>query len=97
MEDWYWDCSETLLLVIAYGERGERWECSRTVSVCCDRVPPKLSHLSLSSLGTMGSLGRAHLLMLLREVHEGYCERIGGCNGQGRASSVESIDVILFI
>ena len=63
------------------------------VAACRDRAPPKSPHLSHGT-GSLG--GRTDLLMPLREVHEEYCERIQGCNGQGRASSVESIDIILF-
>jgi hypothetical protein len=82
-EDWYRECNETLSLVIAYGERGERWESPRGVAACRDdRAPTKSRHPSHG--------GPTDLLMLLREVHEEYCERIRGRNGQGRASSVES-------
>ena len=70
---------------IAYGERGERWESPRAVAACRDRAPPKSRH---PSHGTGSSGGPTDLLMLLREVHEEYCERIRGPNGQGRASSV---------
>jgi len=86
-DDWYRECNETLSLVIAYGERGERWESPRAVAACRDRAPPKSRH---PSHGTGSSGGPTDLLMLLREVHEEYCERIRGRNGQGQASSVES-------
>jgi hypothetical protein len=81
-DDWYRECNETLSLVIAYGERGERWESPRAAAACRDRAPPKSRHPSHG--------GPTDLLMLLREVHEEYCERIRGRNGLGRASSVES-------
>jgi len=86
-DDWYRECNETLSLVIAYGERGERWESPRAVAACRDRAPPKSRYLSL---GTGSSRGPTDLLVVLREVHEEYCERICGSNGQARASSVES-------
>ena len=86
-EDWYRGCNETLSLVIAYGERGERRESPRAVAACRDRAPPKSRH---PSHGTGRSGGPTDLLMLLREVHEEYCERIRGRNGQGWANSVES-------
>jgi hypothetical protein len=82
-DDWYRECNETLSLVIAYGERGERWESPRAVAACRDRAPPKLRHPSPSH-GTGSSGGPADLLVLLREVHEEYCERIRGRIGQGR-------------
>jgi hypothetical protein len=85
-DDWYRECNETLSLVIAYGERGERWESPRAVAVCRDRAPPKSLHESHSS-STGSSGGPTDLLLLLREVHEEYCERVGGRNGQGRARS----------
>ena len=72
--------------MIAYGERGERWESPRAVAACRDRAPPKLRHPSHG----MGSSGPTDLLILLREVHEEYCERVRGHNGQGRESSAES-------
>ena len=86
-DDWYRECNETLSLVVAYGERGERWESRRVVAACRDRAPPKSHHLShgMESLG-----GPTDLLILLREVHGEYCERIQGRIGQGRVSSVES-------
>ena len=73
--------------MIAYGERGERWECPRAVAACRNRAPPKSCH---SSHGTGNSGGLTDLLMLLRGVHEEYCERVRGRNGQGRASTFES-------
>jgi len=85
-DDWYRECNETLSLVIAYGERGERWESPCAVAACRDRAPPKSLHESHSS-STGSSRGPTDLLLLLREVHEEYCERIGGRNGQGRARS----------
>ena len=75
------------LAVIAYGERGERWESPRVVAACRDRAPPKSHHLSH---GTESLGGPTDLLMLFREVHEEYCERIQGRNGQRRVSSDES-------
>ncbi|KAI0267198.1 hypothetical protein BGY98DRAFT_1102240 [Russula aff. rugulosa BPL654] len=45
-DDWYRECNETLSLVIAYGERGERWECPHAVAACRDRAPPKSCHSS---------------------------------------------------
>ena len=92
-DDWYRECNETLSLVIAYGERGKRWECRHAVAACRDRAPPKSYH---SSHGTGNSGGLTALLMLLREVHEEYCEMVRGRNEQGRASS-SKIDLILFI
>jgi hypothetical protein len=86
-DGWYRECNETLSLVIAYGERGERWESPRAVAACRDRAPPKSRH---PSHGTGSSGGPTDLLVLLREVHEEYCEKIRGRNGQGRGSSVES-------
>ncbi|KAI0280083.1 hypothetical protein BGY98DRAFT_369956 [Russula aff. rugulosa BPL654] len=86
-DDWYRECNETLSLVIAYGERGERWECPHAVAACRDRAPPKSYH---SSHGTGNSGGPTDLLMLLREVHEEYCETVRGRNGQGRAGSSKS-------
>jgi hypothetical protein len=80
-DDWYRECNETLSLVIAYGERGKRWESPRVVAACRDRAPPKSRY---PSHGTESSGGLTDLLMLLREVHEEYCERIRGRNGQGR-------------
>lgn len=67
-EDWYQECNETLSLAIAYGERGERYEDPRAVAACRDRAP-KLH---------AGSPGPTDLLVLLRQVHEEYCERVGG-------------------
>jgi hypothetical protein len=86
-EEWYRECNEALSLVIAYGERGVRWESPRAVAACRDRAPPKSRH---PSHGPGSSGGPTGLLILLRVVHEEYCERIRGRNGQGRASSVES-------
>ncbi len=87
-EDWYWGCNETLSLVIAYGERGQRWESPRAVAACRDRAPPK----SRPSHGAGSSGGpTTDLLVLLGEVHEEYCERIRGRIGRGRASSAESM------
>ena len=86
-DDWYRECNETLSLVIAYGERRERWESPRVLAACRDRAPPESNYLSH---GTESLGGPTDLLMLLRELHEEYCERIQGRNGQGRASSVES-------
>ena len=84
-DDWYRECNETLSLVIAYGERGERWESHRAVAACRDRAPPKSRH---SNYGTGSSGGVTDLLKLLREVHEEYCEGVRGRNsGQGRAST----------
>jgi hypothetical protein len=58
----------TLSLVIAYGERGERWESPRAVAAYRDRAPPKSRHPSHGT-GSLG--GPTDLdLMLLREVHE---------------------------
>ena len=75
-------------LVIAYGERGERRESPRVVAACRDRALPILRH---PSHGTGSSGEPTVLLMLPREVHGEYCERIRGRNGQRRrASSVES-------
>jgi hypothetical protein len=68
-EDWYQECNETLSLAIAYGERGERGEDPRAVAACRDRAPPK---------SRAGSSGPTGLLVLLRQVHEDYCERVGG-------------------
>ena len=82
-ENWYKECNETLSLVIAYGEGGERWESPRAVAACRDLEPPKLRHPSPSH-GTGSSGGPTSLLILLREVHEDYCDRIRGCVGQGR-------------
>jgi hypothetical protein len=87
-EDWYRECNETLSLVIAYGEGGERRESPRAVAACRDRAPPKSAR---SSHGAGSSGGPTDLLLMLREVHEEYCERIRGRIGQGRASSVESM------
>jgi hypothetical protein len=71
-------------LVIAYGERGERWESHRVVAACRDRAPPKSRH---SSHGAGSTVGPTDLLILLREAHEEYCEGVRGRNsGQGRAS-----------
>ena len=86
-DDWYRECNETLSLVIAYGERGERWESPRVVAACRDRAPPKSSD---PNHDTGSSEGPSNLLVLLREVHEEYCERIRGRSGKGRASSIES-------
>ena len=86
-DDWYRECNESLSLVIAYGERGDRWESPRAAAACLDRTPPKSRRLSH---GTGSSGGPTDLLMLLRDVHEEYCDRIRGHNGQGRGSSVES-------
>jgi hypothetical protein len=81
-EEWYRECNDTLSLVIAYGERGERWESPRAVAASRDRAPKSRA----------GSAGPTELLVLLREVHEEYCERVSGrIIGQGRASSVESM------
>ena len=77
-------------LVIEYGERGERRESPRrrVVAACRDRALPILRH---PSHGTGSSGEPTGLLMLPREVHGEYCERIRGRNGQRRrASSVES-------
>jgi hypothetical protein len=86
-DDWYRECNETLSLVIGFGERGERWECPHTVAACRDRAPPKSCH---SSHGTGNSGGPTDLLMLLRKVHEEYCETVRGRNGQGREGSFKS-------
>lgn len=86
-DDWYRECNETLSLVIAYGERGERWESPRAVAACRDRAPPKSRHPNHDT-GSLG--GPSDLLVLLREIHEEYCERIRGSSGKGRASSIES-------
>jgi hypothetical protein len=59
-EEWYRECNETLSLVIAYGERGERWESSHAVAACRDRAPPKSRH---QSHGTGDSGGPTDLLM----------------------------------
>ena len=92
-DDWYRECNETLSLVIAYGERGERWESSRAVAACRDRAPPKSRHSThgTSTGSLVGGPQATDLLVLLRGVHEEYCERtrIRGGNRQGRASSVE--------
>ena len=66
-DDWYQECNETLSLVIAYGEQGERWKNPRAVAACRDRAPPKSRH---RSHGTGNSGGPTELLMLLREVRE---------------------------
>jgi hypothetical protein len=52
--DWYRECNETLSLVIAYGERGERWESHRAVAACRDRAPPKSRHSSHGAGSTGG-------------------------------------------
>ena len=67
--------------MIAYGERGERWESPRAVAASRDRAPKSRA----------GSSGPTELLELLREVHDEYCERVSGGIGQGRSSSVESM------
>lgn len=64
-EDWYRECNETLSLVIAYGERGQRYESPRVVAATRDRAPKS----------RVGSSGPTDLLVLLREAHEEYCER----------------------
>lgn len=65
-EDWYRECNETLSLAIAYGEGGERCEDARAVAACRDRTQRKRTRSS----------GPTDLLVLLRQVHEGYCERV---------------------
>jgi hypothetical protein len=81
-EEWYRECNDTLSLVIAYGERGERWESPRAVAASRDRAPKS----------RVGSSGPSELLVLLREVHGEYCERVSsGGIGRGRESSVESM------
>jgi hypothetical protein len=77
-DDWYRECNESFSFVIAYGERGERWESPSGVAACRDCAPLK-SHHPRHSLGNSG--GPTDVLMLLREVHEEYCEKIHGCNG----------------
>lgn len=67
-EDWYRECNETLSLVVAFGERGKRYENPRAVAASRDRAPK--SHAASS--------GPTDLLLLLRQVHEEYCERVRG-------------------
>ena len=99
MGSWF-DCNNVpfsqghVLLVIAYGEQGERLESSRAVAARRDRAPPK-SHYP--NQGTGSSEGHTDLLMPLREVHEEYCERIRGCKGLRRASSNVESTYFLFI
>jgi hypothetical protein len=66
-EDWYRECNETLSLVVAYGSQGRRYENPSVVAASRDRAPKSLE----------GRLGPTDLLVLLRQVHEGYCERVG--------------------
>ena len=83
-EDWYRECGETLSLMIAYGEQGERWESPRAqaVAACRDRAPPKSLH---PSLGTGSSGGPTDLFMLLREVRKEYAKGSVRRNEQGWA------------
>ena len=62
--------------MVAYGERGQRGENARAVAACRDRAPK-------SHAGRVG--GPTDLLLLLRQVHEEYCERVRG----RRDSSIE--------
>lgn len=64
--DWYRECNETLSLAIAYGEGGERCEDARAVAASRDRTQKKRTRNS----------GPTDLLVLLRQVHEEYCERV---------------------
>ena len=81
-EDRYRECNDMLSLVIAYGERGERWESPHAVAASRD--------CALES--GAGSLCPTELLELLHLTEHGeYCERVSGSIGQGRASSVESM------
>jgi len=80
-DDWYRECSETLSLVIAYGERGERWESPRVVAACRDRAPPMSRH---PSHGRGSSGGPTDLLMLLREVHFIAKGSVGAIDKDGR-------------
>ncbi|KAF8265797.1 hypothetical protein EI94DRAFT_1734555 [Lactarius quietus] len=64
--DWYRECNETLSLAIAYGEGGERCEDARAVAASRDRSQKKPAQ----------SYGPTDLLVLFRQVHEEYCERV---------------------
>src|SRR6266702_2871810 len=73
-EDWYRECNETLSLAIAYGEGGERCEDARAVAASRDRTQKKRTRNS----------GPTDLLVLLRQVHEEYCERVNARRGEGQ-------------
>lgn len=74
-EDWYRECNETLSLTIAYGSRGKNYENPYVVAATRDRAPKSPE----------GSSGPTDLLILLRQVHEEYCERVG----RGQEGSVD--------
>jgi len=64
--------------VIAYGSQGKRYENSYVVTATRDRALKSLE----------GSSGPTDLLVLLRRVHEEYCERVGHI-GTGQEGSVD--------
>jgi hypothetical protein len=72
--DWYSECNETLSLAIAYGEGGERCEDARAVAASRDRTQKKRIRNS----------GPTDLLVLLRQVHEEYCERVNARRGESQ-------------
>ncbi|KAH9054188.1 hypothetical protein EDB87DRAFT_120441 [Lactarius vividus] len=73
-EDWYRECNETLSLAIAYGKGGERCEDARAVAASRDRTQKKRVRNS----------GPTDLLVLLRQVHEEYCERVNARREEGQ-------------